>query len=423
MKPSSKSMLLSILFTLLCACGGGGGSSAPPAGAAVTAAPAIVLNAAPVANAGPDQSVSVESTAILDAGASSDANGDTLSFRWTLTSKPAGSVAALSNATSVRAGFVPDVVGSFLATLIVNDGKADSLPVAVAINATVKLIVAKPIANAGPNQSTNEGTTVSLDGSASSAPSARPLTYRWTFASKPSVNALLVNPLTQKPTFVADTIGIYTALLTVNDGIADSIPASVVINVIAPPSVTNTPPIANAGADQNVSIGATVNLDGSGSNDPNGDGLTYAWSFASKPQASVASINSPTAAKASFVADVSGTYDLRLIVNDGKISSANADAISVVTMSASVAVIADTGIYRCATLSTTQALLLYAQGHTYLDRDHDGKPCEANDIANELAHPYVPYVAPSTGSSGQCYVNGYYRKSGTYVHGYYRSCG
>lgn len=27
-----------------------------------------------------------------------------------------------------------------------------------------------------------------------------------------------------------------------------------------------------------------------------------------------------------------------------------------------------------------------------------------------------------SGSSGQCWVNGYYRKSGTYVHGYYRRC-
>jgi hypothetical protein len=133
MNPTSKSLLLSILFTCLCACGGGSSSSAPPTSATVTAAPVVVLNAAPVANAGPDQNVSVESTATLDGGASSDPNGDTLSYRWTLTAKPAGSVAAFSNAASVRASFVPDVVGSFLATLIVNDGKIDSLPVSVVI--------------------------------------------------------------------------------------------------------------------------------------------------------------------------------------------------------------------------------------------------------------------------------------------------
>lgn len=419
MNQLSKSILLSILLTILGACGGGSSNTAPPAAPSVIAAPVVVLNATPIANAGPDQSVSVETTANLDAGASSDPNGDPLSFRWTLTSKPFGSLAALSNATSVRANFVPDMVGTFLATLTVNDGKIDSLPVTVVINGTAKLVVAKPIANAGPNQSVNVGTTVILDGIASNASNARTLTYRWTFASKPSASTTLVNPLTQKPTFLADTVGTYTALLIVNDGIADSAPSSVVINAVAPPSITNVPPFANAGADQNVTVGAIVSLDASGSNDPNGDTLTYVWSFASMPQSSAASINSPTSAKANFVADVSGTYDVRLIVNDGKINSAIADTISVVAMSASVAVVADTGTYRCATLSKTQALLLYAQGHMYLDRDHDGKPCEANDIANELASPYV---APSTGSSGQCWVNGYYRKSGTYVHGYYRSC-
>jgi hypothetical protein len=420
MNRSSKLILLSVVLMSLSACGGGSSSTAPPTVATAIATPVVVLNAAPIANAGPDQNVSLGSTATLDAGASSDPNGDILSFRWTLSAKPAGSSATLSNASGVRASFVPDMVGSFLATLIANDGKTDSLPVSVAINATAKVVLAKPVANAGPNQSVTVGTNVSLDGSASGAPSVRPLTYRWTFASKPSANAVLVNPQTQKPTFVADTIGTYTALLTVNDGIADSLPASVVINAVAPPSVTNAPPIANAGADQYVPIGATVGLDGSGSNDPNGDKLTYAWSFASKPQLSNASIISPNAAKASFIADVPGTYDVRLIVNDGKISSANPDTVSVVTMFASTAVIADTGIYRCATISKNQALLLYAQGHTYLDRDHDGNPCEANDIANELA---FPYVAPSTGLSHQCYVNGYYRKNGTYVHGYYRSCG
>ncbi|WP_300756468.1 hypothetical protein, partial [Janthinobacterium sp.] len=107
-----------------------------------------------------------------------------------------------------------------------------------------------------------------------------------------------------------------------------------------------------------------------------------------------------------------------LVVNDGKLDSKK-DVINVVVRLPGVVDIPDTGRYRCSDISKDFALTLFAQGHTYLDRDHDGKPCEANDILNEKAA--IPTITP--GPSGkQCYVSGYYRKNGTYVKGYYRSC-
>src|SRR6185436_9112996 len=50
-------------------------------------------NAAPIADAGPDQTVALGAIVTLDGGRSSDADGDSLAFRWRFTSRPAGSVA------------------------------------------------------------------------------------------------------------------------------------------------------------------------------------------------------------------------------------------------------------------------------------------------------------------------------------------
>src|SRR6185436_11068988 len=82
----------------------------------------------PVANAGPDQSlIAVGTTVRLNGSDSTDADGDPLSFRWALTTRPAGSQATLVNSTLVNPNFVADVVGTYVAQLIVNDGMLDSL--------------------------------------------------------------------------------------------------------------------------------------------------------------------------------------------------------------------------------------------------------------------------------------------------------
>jgi len=97
-------------------------------------------------------------------------------------------------------------------------------------------------------------------------------------------------------------------------------------------AVTNTAPLANAGANQSVTTGTVVTLDGSASSDANGDALTYSWSFTSKPAGSNTTLSSTTVVKPTFTADVAGTYVLKLVVNDGKVSSAAAT----VTVTASV---------------------------------------------------------------------------------------
>ncbi|MFV2055434.1 MAG: LamG-like jellyroll fold domain-containing protein, partial [Thiohalomonadales bacterium] len=99
----------------------------------------------------------------------------------------------------------------------------------------------------------------------------------------------------------------------------------------------NLPPTANAGADQIVTEGANVFLDGSGSNDPNGDTLTFLWVQTAGTTVTLigAISNSP-----SFVAPTGLTVDesltFQLIVNDGLVDSA-ADTVNVVVTTGPIA--------------------------------------------------------------------------------------
>ena len=122
---------------------------------------------------------------------------------------------------------------------------------------------------------------------------------------------MLSSATIQNPTFVADLPGNYVVQLIVNDGIQSSTPSMVTI------TTTNTAPVANPGLNQAVPVPANVSLDGSGSSDADNDPLTYAWSFSSRPPGSSAALSSLTAVRPTFLADVTGTYVVQLIVNDG----------------------------------------------------------------------------------------------------------
>jgi len=110
------------------ACGGGDGGATVGGAAAAT-------NIAPVAVPGMAQAVVVGARVSLDGSGSNDANADTLSYAWSITARPPGSTAVLTNAGNALAGFVADVAGTFAIQLVVNDGKLDSAPAVMAVNA------------------------------------------------------------------------------------------------------------------------------------------------------------------------------------------------------------------------------------------------------------------------------------------------
>ena len=85
--------------------------------------------------------------------------------------------------------------------------------------------------------------------------------------------------------------------------------------------ISATQPIANAGSDHLSFPGWTVQLDGTGSRDPNMSSLTYHWDLAAKPQGSSTALFSTTTATPTFTPDLPGIYVARLIVNNGQLDS------------------------------------------------------------------------------------------------------
>ncbi len=267
----------------------------------------------PVAQPGPDQTVKLGSTVFLNGGASTNADGsDRLSYFWTLSAVPPGSKAALVNPTSVIPSFVADTAGQYGVNLSVSNGSSSD-----AGTTTVSTTSSLPVANAGPNQTVTPNSTVTLDGSRSYDVDGLPLTYLWTLISIPqnSYATLGSGYASVMPTFTADVPGNYVAQLLVSDQNGTSTPSTVTI------SMGNTTPVANAGPDQSVKAGSTVQLNGAGSTDVNGNPLSYRWSLLSAPAQSTATLSDPTAVNPTFTADVNGTYVAQLVVNDGTIDS------------------------------------------------------------------------------------------------------
>ncbi len=170
-------------------------------------------------------------------------------------------------------------------------------------------------ADAGPDQTVDEGESVVLDGTASSHSQGEPLNYDWSQVAGPAVTLDLTDPA--QPVFTAPYVSSNQTLtfeLIVDDGTNFSDPDSVDITVVN----VNTPPIADAGDDGTVKEAAIATLDGSNSFDNEGDPITYQWTQVSGPAVSLQpndTVSNPT-----FTAPlgIGSVLEFELVVSDGK---------------------------------------------------------------------------------------------------------
>ncbi len=270
-------------------------------------------------------------TVTLDGSGSSDPEGEALTYAWTQTS---GQTVTLNGANTASPTFTAPTEltadAALVFSLTVTDARnAASTADTVTITVTAGTNDA-PTANAGPDQTVSEGAAVTLDGSGSSDPEGETLSYAWTQTSGQTVTlsgANTVAPSFTAPTeLTADAALVFS--LTVTDARnAASTADTVTITVTAG---TNDAPTANAGPDQTVSEGATVTLDGSGSSDPEGETLTYAWSQTS---GETVTLSGATTASPTFTAPTELTANAVLVfsltVTDARNAASTADTVTI----------------------------------------------------------------------------------------------
>lgn len=257
---------------------------------------ADVEGSLPVADAGPDQSVTEGETVTLDGSGSHDPLGGTLSYGWYMVSTPLQSsltTSDINGADTVSAGFEPDAPGAFLIGLQVNDGTTDSVPDFVTIG--VSSTNSCPTAEGGASGGLYSCSDIAVDAEGSSDPDNDSLDYTWRHLLSPFGSAItesdFADPAAETTTFFADSPGTYTVQVTVNDGECESAPDQFDIVITIRPQ--NEAPVANASGQEWYSDNADctntgnwwcqqcdeleIQIDASGSTDADGDPLSFHW--------------------------------------------------------------------------------------------------------------------------------------------------
>jgi lysophospholipase L1-like esterase len=178
----------------------------------------VTVNGPPLAVAGADQVVNAGTAVALDGSASSDPGGAIASHQWAQT---AGSpLVSLAGAGTATASFTAPQVESggvdlvFRLTVTDNKGATAEDTVTVHVNGP-------PVADAGPDQETNSGATVRLDGTGSFDADGAISKHSWVQTSGPAV--VLSDSAAVQPSFTAPAASDSSLILAFELAVADNL--------------------------------------------------------------------------------------------------------------------------------------------------------------------------------------------------------
>jgi len=246
-------------------------------------------NLAPTADPNGPYNAVLGSQIVFDSSGSTDSDGSIASYAWDFGDGNSGT------GSSPTHTYQSD--GTFTVALTVTDdgGATDT----ASTTATITPAPIPPSANAGGPYSSVVGSVISFDGTASSDSDGTIVSYAWDFGD----GGVASGPL---PTHSYSVDGNFTVTLTAtdNDGLTGIDSTTATIN----PAGGNTPPVAQANGPYSGTEGSAVQFSSSGSLDPDGSIVSYAWDFG---DGNTSSTENPAHTYAA-----AGTYNVSLSVTD-----------------------------------------------------------------------------------------------------------
>jgi len=269
-------------------------------------------NQAPIANAGTNLVISLPASSANLSGSGIDADGTISGYQWQQISGPTASTLSATNTANISVSNLQ--VGTYIYRLTVrdNDNATGTDNVTVTVNNAPPNQA--PIADAGANRVITLPTNAtSLSGAASSDVDGTIVSFLWQQVTGPSASTLS-STNTESINVSNLQAGVYTYRLTVRDNDNATSTATVTVTINVSP---NTPPIAEAGADQTIVITAnTTTLSAERSIDPDGTITSYRWQQVRGPGTTTFSALTGKTVNISNLA--LGEYVYRLTVTDNR---------------------------------------------------------------------------------------------------------